>query len=138
MKRFAGTFRWAQTSYLWSVLWDVKHVKYLVIVTTIRLSQSNNVSPGFFFLDEGGLYLGIDRVTAHPPVSHKYIMCTGLFVYILTHLWPLFTLFLERVPTYAWPWSGLYMIGYGTGKNILKFLPLCQLNEDYQERENSK
>ena len=33
---------------------------------------------------------------------------------------------------------GLYMIGYGTGKIILKFPPFCQMNEEYQERENSK
>ena len=33
---------------------------------------------------------------------------------------------------------GLYMIGYGTGKNILKFPPFCRLNEENQERENSK
>ena len=33
---------------------------------------------------------------------------------------------------------GLYMIGYGTEKFILKFPPFCQLNEEYQERENSK
>ena len=32
----------------------------------------------------------------------------------------------------------LYMIGYGTGKTILNFQPFCQLNEEYQERENSK
>ena len=33
---------------------------------------------------------------------------------------------------------GLYMIGYGTGKIILKFPPFCQLNEECQERDNSK
>ena len=33
---------------------------------------------------------------------------------------------------------GLYMIGYGKGKNILKFLPFFRLNEENQERENSK
>ena len=33
---------------------------------------------------------------------------------------------------------GLYMIGYGKGKIILKFLPFCQLNEEYQGWENSK
>ena len=30
------------------------------------------------------------------------------------------------------------MIGYGKGKIILKFLPFCRLNEENQERENSK
>ena len=30
---------------------------------------------------------------------------------------------------------GLYMIGYGTGKNILKFPPFCRLNEENQERK---
>ena len=30
------------------------------------------------------------------------------------------------------------MIGYGTEKIILKFQPFCQLNEENQERENSK
>ena len=29
------------------------------------------------------------------------------------------------------------MIGYGTGKIILKFPPFCRLNEANQERENS-
>ena len=34
---------------------------------------------------------------------------------------------------------GLYMlIGYRTGTIILKFPPFCQLNEAYQERDNSK
>ena len=33
---------------------------------------------------------------------------------------------------------GLYMIGYGRGKIILKFLHFCRLNEENQERENSK
>ena len=36
------------------------------------------------------------------------------------------------------PQPGLYMIGYRTGKNILKFLPFCRLNEENQEWENSK
>ena len=30
------------------------------------------------------------------------------------------------------------MIGYGTGKTILKFLLFSQLNEEYQEWEKSK
>ena len=30
------------------------------------------------------------------------------------------------------------MIGYRTGKLILKFPPFCRLNEENQERENSK
>ena len=30
------------------------------------------------------------------------------------------------------------MIGYGTGKIILKFPPFCKLNEGNQEWENSK
>ena len=30
---------------------------------------------------------------------------------------------------------GLYMIGYGTGKIILKLLPFLILNEELQERE---
>ena len=30
------------------------------------------------------------------------------------------------------------MIGYGRGKIILKFLPVCRLNEENLERENSK
>ena len=30
------------------------------------------------------------------------------------------------------------MIGYRTGKIILKFPPFCRLNEENQERENSK
>ena len=33
---------------------------------------------------------------------------------------------------------GLYMIGYGTGKIILKFPPFYRLNKENQERENSK
>ena len=33
---------------------------------------------------------------------------------------------------------GLYIIGYGRGKFILKFQPFCRLNEENQERENSK
>ena len=31
--------------------------------------------------------------------------------------------------------AGLYMIGYGKGKIILKFPPFFRLNEEYQERE---
>ena len=35
--------------------------------------------------------------------------------------------------------SRLHMIEwYGTGKIILEFLPFCQLNKEYQEKENSK
>ena len=30
---------------------------------------------------------------------------------------------------------GLYMIGYGKGKIILKFPPFFRLNKEYQERE---
>ena len=44
----------------------------------------------------------------------------------------------KYLPTFIMEMSGLYMIGYRTGKNILKFLPFCQLNKEYQERENSK
>ena len=32
----------------------------------------------------------------------------------------------------------LYMIGYGIGKIILKFLPFCQMKEENQEQEKSK
>ena len=35
-------------------------------------------------------------------------------------------------------YAGLYMIGYGIGKIILKFPPFCRLNEENQEQENSK
>ena len=35
-------------------------------------------------------------------------------------------------------YPGLYMIGYGKGKIILKFPPFFRLNEENQERENSK
>ena len=34
--------------------------------------------------------------------------------------------------------AGLYMIGYGKGKIILKFPPFFRLNEENQERGNSK
>ena len=34
--------------------------------------------------------------------------------------------------------AGLYMIGYGIGKNIYKFPPFGQLNQEYLERQNSK
>ena len=34
--------------------------------------------------------------------------------------------------------SALYTIGYGKGKIILKYPPFCRLNEENQERENSK
>ena len=34
--------------------------------------------------------------------------------------------------------TGLYMIGYGRRNIILKFPPLCRLNEENQEQENSK
>ena len=33
---------------------------------------------------------------------------------------------------------GLYMIGYGKGKIILKIPPFFRLNEENQKRENSK
>ena len=36
------------------------------------------------------------------------------------------------------PGSCKYLIGYGRGHIILKFLPFCQLNEEYQELKNSK
>ena len=53
------------------------------------------------------------------------------------------SLMLEKSPAkpktmYVWLVSGLYMIGYGKGKNILKFPPFFRLNEENQERENSK
>ena len=35
-------------------------------------------------------------------------------------------------------YPGLYMIGYGKGKIILKFPPFFRLNEENQELENSK
>ena len=35
-------------------------------------------------------------------------------------------------------YPGLYMIGYGKGKIILKFPPFFRLNEENQEWENSK
>ena len=34
------------------------------------------------------------------------------------------------------PTSGLYMIGYGTVKIILKFPPFCQLNEEFEYQSN--
>ena len=34
--------------------------------------------------------------------------------------------------------GGLYMIGYGIVKNIYKFPPFSQLNQEYLERQNSK
>ena len=37
-----------------------------------------------------------------------------------------------------WYYTGLYMIGYGKGKIILKFPPFFRLNKENQERENSK
>ena len=47
--------------------------------------------------------------------------------------------FLSPAPCYtASNLSGLYMIGYGKGKIILKFPPFFRLNEENQERENSK
>ena len=44
-----------------------------------------------------------------------------------------------KVCTYQLHYTpGLYMIGYGTRKIILKFPLFCRLNEEYQERKNSK
>ena len=45
---------------------------------------------------------------------------------------------MRQVYFFNQPIPGLYMIGYGTEKTILKFLPFCRLSEEYQERENSK
>ena len=52
---------------------------------------------------------------------------------VATSMRPVSCLFLLQ---FLYP--GLYMIGYGRGKIILKFPPFCRLNEENQERENSK
>ena len=75
------------------------------------------------------------EVWENKPYSNKSdIWAMGCVLYELTTLRHAFEAGKKKLIQY----SGLYLIGYGTGKIILKFLHFCQMNKEYQEWENSK
>ena len=84
--------------------------------------------------------LGPSQTHSCTPASYAYYYPTvgsksqKMFLFWIEKIWML----RHNTCCNLWVKAGLYMIGYGTGKNILKFPPFCQLNQEYQEQENSK